>query len=46
MLTLFPDWWRSLNKEKGLLFDCIEREGDLKDKLRNKQNAGLNVDLF
>ena len=28
--TMFPDWWRSLNYKKGLLFDWIEREGDSK----------------
>ena len=27
--TLFPDWWRSLNKEKWYLFDCIEKESGL-----------------
>ena len=27
------------------LFDCIEREGDLKDMHRNEQNAVLNVFL-
>ena len=42
--TLFPDWWRILNLGKGLLFDFIEREGDLKDEHRNTQNAALNVD--
>ena len=44
--TLFPDWSRSLNLEKGYLFDCIEREEDFKDTSRNTQNAALNVDLF
>ena len=28
------------------LFDCIEREGYLKDNHRNTQKAALNVDLF
>ena len=44
--TLFPDKWRSLNFEKGYLFDCIEREEDLNDTHCNTQNAALNVDLF
>ena len=45
ILNLFPDWWRSLNQEKGK-FECLEREGDLKDTQRNTQNAALNVNLF
>ena len=44
--TLFPDWCRSLNFKKELLFDSIERDGDLKDTYRNTKNAALNVDLF
>ena len=46
VLNLNPDWWLSLNQQKRLLFDCIEREGDLKNLHRNTQNAALNVDLF
>ena len=33
--TLFPDCRISFNLEKGSLFNCIEREGDLKDTRRN-----------
>ena len=35
--TTFPYSWRLLNEEKGLLFDCIKREGagDLIDTKRN-----------
>ena len=44
--NFFPDWWILLKQEKVLLFDCIEREGDLKDTQRNTQNATLNVDLL
>ena len=43
---LFPDWWRSLNQEKGKLFDCIYREWELKDTQCNTQNVALNVDIF
>ena len=39
ILTLFPDWLRSLYQEEGQLFDCIEREGDMKDTQRNAQNV-------
>ena len=35
-----------IKSRKGELFDCIEREGDLKDTQRYTQNAALNVDLF
>ena len=45
ILNLFPDWWRSLNQEKGK-FECLEREGDMKDTQRNTQYAALNYDLF
>ena len=38
--------WDHWIKKLWLLFDCIEREGDLKDTQRNTQNAALNVDLF
>ena len=31
--------------KKGLLFDCIEREGDLKDTHHNTQHAELKFDL-
>ena len=44
--NLFRDWSRSLNYEKGLSFECIKREGSLKDTHRNTQNAALSVDLF
>ena len=44
--TFFRNWCRSLNYEKGLLFECMEREGGLKDTHRNTQNAALNVDIF
>ena len=43
--TFFPDSEILFHQEKGLSFDCIEREGDLKDTQRNTQNAALNVDL-
>ena len=32
--TLSPDWWRSLNEKRGLLFVRIEREGNTKDTQR------------
>ena len=35
-----------MNQENGYLFDCIEREWDLKDTQINTQNSALNVDLF
>ena len=44
--TLSRDWWRSLNEQKVLLFDCIEREGNLKDTHRYTKDAAINVDLF
>ena len=44
--TLFPDWWRSLNKKKGSYLTAQKGGGDLKDTDRNTQNAALNVDLF
>ena len=37
MTNLFPDWFRSLNYEKGDCFDCIEREEDLKDPQRSNK---------
>ena len=43
--TLFHNCSRLVNQEKGSLFECREREGDLKDTHWNKQNAALNVDL-
>ena len=46
ILTVFPDWLRLLNLKKGQLFDCIEREWDMKDTHRNTKNDALNVDLF